>query len=218
MRTPSYIIFDLDGTLFDTGPGIMHSVQYALKQLGIEENDNAALRRFIGPPLFMSFRNFYGLNDDQASRAVEQYRVLYNKVFIEESYLYPGMADLLKKLKAAGKHLSIATGKPEHFAVPLTEHSGLRPLFDSLCGISLEDKDMHKKDLIKRVLEGYGSPSPDLSDVIMIGDRASDITGAHEAGVKAMGVRYGYAASGELEGAEPDCTADTVEDIGRLLL
>ena len=218
MRTPSYIIFDFDGTLFDTGPGIMHSVRYALKQMGIEEPDDKALRRFIGPPLFMSFKNFYNFTDEHASQAVEQYRVLYNKVFIEESYLYPGIADLLKELKAAGKHISIATGKPEHFAVPIAEHSGLRPLFDSLCGISLTDKDMHKKDLINRVLESYGSASPDLSDVIMIGDRASDITGAREAGVKAMGVRYGYAAAGELESAEPDCIADTVEDIGKILL
>ena len=216
MNRFNYIIFDFDGTLFDTGPGIMHSVQYALKQFGIDEHDSTALRRFIGPPLFTSFKEFYGFSDEDAARAVEQYRVLYNKIFVEESFLYPGMDEILKSLRAAGMHLSIATGKPEHFAVPIAEHSGLLSLFDILCGISLNDKSMHKKELIGRVLEHYGYP--DLSQVVMIGDRASDITGAHEAGIKAIGVRYGYAHGDELEDAGADFTAQTVEDVAKLLL
>ena len=216
MKRFKYIIFDFDGTLFDTGPGVMCSVRYALSQLGITEDDPAALRRFVGPPLYQSFRSFYNLSDEDAARAVEQYRVLYNQIFIDESYLYPGMDDVLRQLKNSGMHLAVATGKPEHFALPIAEHSGLYPLFDILCGISLNDKDMHKKDLILRVLEHYGEP--ERSDVIMIGDRASDITGAHEAGVNAMGVKYGYAADGEIEKAGAELIAETPADIGRLLL
>lgn len=117
-----YLLFDLDGTLTDPMLGITRSVQYALRRFGIEVDDLRTLCRFIGPPLKESFRDFYGMDDEQATRAVALTREYFAPRGIFENRLYEGIPELLTELQAAGCMLAMATSKPEPFARQIAEH------------------------------------------------------------------------------------------------
>ena len=106
------ILFDFDGTLFDTGEGILRSVQYALEGFGIHETDTARLRKFVGPPLLDSFSELYAMTPEQAQAAVARYRERYLPVGIYECTLYPGIPEMLARLRAHGFRVAVATGKP----------------------------------------------------------------------------------------------------------
>ena len=111
--TKKYILFDLDGTITDSSEGITKSVQHALKKLGVEENDQAMLRRFIGPPLDESFEKFYGLDKETALKAVDYYRERYSDKGIYENVLFDGIEDMLAGLKNDGYVVALATCKPD---------------------------------------------------------------------------------------------------------
>ena len=121
------ILFDLDGTLTDSGPGIMNGVEYAVREMGLAPHPKEFYRRFIGPPLQWSFRHYCGLDEAGARRAVETYRVYYSDKGIWENAPYPGIPDLLAALQAAGAALMVATSKPEVMAVQVLERFGLMP-------------------------------------------------------------------------------------------
>ena len=115
------ILFDFDGTLFDTGEGILRSVQYALEGFGIHETDTARLRKFVGPPLFDSFSELYAMTPEQAQAAVARYRERYLPVGIYECTLYPGIPELLEQLRAHGFRVAVATGKPTPMACSILQ-------------------------------------------------------------------------------------------------
>ena len=120
--TKRYILFDLDGTITDSSEGITKSVQHALKKLGIEENDQAMLRRFIGPPLDESFEKFYGFDKEKALKAVDYYRERYSDKGIYENVLFDGIADMLEGLKSDGYIIALATCKPEIYVPRILEY------------------------------------------------------------------------------------------------
>ena len=124
------VLFDLDGTLTDPGIGITNSVIYALAKLGIAVEDRALLYKFIGPPLYQSFMEFYGFDREQAEEAVTNYREYYKEKGIFENKVYEEIPELLESLKAEGKVLLIATSKPEPFAKQIAEHFGMAKYFD----------------------------------------------------------------------------------------
>ncbi|MDG4516103.1 HAD hydrolase-like protein [Streptococcus suis] len=124
------ILCDLDGTLTDSGQGILNSVAYALEKMGIEEPDTANLNRFIGPPLYESFSRFYQLSPEDTQSAVDAFRVYFKEKGMFENQLYPGIIPLLEELRTAGKTLVIATSKPEIFAKQILEHFGIAHYFD----------------------------------------------------------------------------------------
>ena len=119
------IFFDLDGTLIDSGEGIMNSVQYALKKFGIEERDRERLRLFIGPPLIDSFMRYYGFDHDMAVKGVEYYREYFAPKGIYENRPYDGIPEMMQALKDEGKKLYLATSKPEPYATEIVRHFGL---------------------------------------------------------------------------------------------
>ena len=208
--TKRYILFDLDGTITDSSEGITKSVQHALKKLGIEENDQAMLRRFIGPPLDESFEKFYGFDKEKALKAVDYYRERYSDKGIYENVLFDGIADMLEGLKSDGCIIALATCK----------------YFDVAVGSELEGGERrHKNQVIDEVfvrlaaagLADTGSLSETKSQSIMIGDRKDDILGAKASGIDSMGVRYGFAEEQELEIAGADYIVETVEDIRKKL-
>ena len=211
----NYIFFDLDGTLTESGPGILKSVRYALAKYGIEEPDDAALRRFIGPPLVYSFSTFYGLSQEESVRAMAFYREYYAVKGIFENSLYRGIPELLSELKAAGKHLCVATGKPEKFMFPILEHFDILKYFDFCGGSDEAETHADKTTVIRYVMDGCGA-SP--ADVVMVGDRHHDIDGAKANGVASVGVLYGYGNRAELEAAGADCIAPAVSDLRALFL
>ena len=220
--TKRYILFDLDGTITDSSEGITKSVQHALKKLGIEENDQAMLRRFIGPPLDESFEKFYGFDKEKALKAVDYYRERYSDKGIYENVLFDGIADMLEGLKSDGYIVALATCKPEIYVTRILEYFNVDKYFDVAVGSELEGGERrHKKQVIDEVfvrlaaagLADTGNLSETKSQSIMIGDRKDDILGAKASGIDSIGVRYGFAEEQELEIAGADYIVETVEDI-----
>ena len=210
------ILFDLDGTLTDPGEGITNSVAHALKRLGIPVPERRALYKFIGPPLYASFMDFYGLDRQKALEAVEFYREYYRDRGIWENEVYAGIPELLAKLKGADKRLLVATSKPENFALQILEHFDLRQYFDRVAGSTLDSSRVEKADVIRYALEQQGiAPGP---SVVMVGDREHDVLGARKAGLDCIGVLFGYGDAPELQKAGAARIAATVEELAGLLL
>lgn len=207
----SYILFDLDGTLTDSGPGVMNAAAYALKQLGIDEQDPEKLRRFVGPPLFDAFPELYGIQD--AERAVRLFREYYRPIGILENEPYPGIADCLAELKRRGKKLAIATSKPLEMAEQVLKRFALREYFDVVCGATMDDSRNRKPDIVEDALKALGVS--DLSQAVMVGDRKHDVLGARENGIACIGILWGYGDREELEEAGAKFIAADYEDLYR---
>ncbi|MBQ8203046.1 MAG: HAD family hydrolase [Clostridia bacterium] len=206
-----YFLFDLDGTIVDSGLGITNSVMYALKKWNIEVGDRTELYRFVGPPLYESFEKFYGFSKEDAIKAVEAYREYYREKGVLEYELYEGIADTLKELKARGKKIILATSKPEVFATMILKHSGLFELFDFIAGATLDGSLIKKEDVIAYALKGVGNV--DTKKAVMVGDRSHDIMGAHMNGIDSVGVTYGYGSREELAGENATYIIDKATDI-----
>lgn len=202
------VLFDLDGTLTESGIGITRSVAHALRKHGIEEPDQKKLDRFVGPPLIDSFMRFYGFTAEQARQAVEDYREYYAVTGIFENRVYDGVIPMLQQLKAAGKRCILATSKPDHYAEQILEHFGLAPYFDFVAGATMDEKRTNKADVIAYALEHTGG-----RPAVMIGDREHDVLGAKAHGLPCIGVLYGYGSREELEAAGASCIAATAEEI-----
>ena len=212
MKMFENILFDLDGTLSDPSVGITTSVAYALDKYGIKVEDKRKLTCFIGPPLHESFQVYYGFSVEESFKAVEKFREYFSVKGLFENEVFPGVPEMLGKLKENGAKLVIATSKPEVFAKRIIEHFSLTGYFDAVCGANLDGSRTKKDEVIRYALETAGIN--DLSKTIMIGDRKHDIEGAHKVGIKAIGVTYGFGSREELT----ECSADYIaEDTGDIL-
>ena len=216
MRNYDIVLFDLDGTLTDSAPGILNSVRYACRKLGLEMPGEATLRKFLGPPLIDSFRELVGLSDTEADRAVSAFREYFPTKGIFENEVYPGVPALLAGLKAAGKTVVIATSKPEEYAKRIMEHFDLAQYCDFVCGATLDETRTDKAEVIAYALKTAGITNK--SGVVMVGDREHDVLGAKKNGLPCIGAVYGYGTAEELTDAGAAQLADTVEDLHRILL
>lgn len=205
------ILFDLDGTLTDSGPGITNSVAYSLKKYGIEVEDRTELYKFIGPPLRESFEKYYGFSAEEAAKAVEYYREYYADRGIFENSVYDGIGDLLKEIRNSGKRAIVATSKPEVFAKRILEHFGLAAYFDHIVGANMDETRTRKDEVISHVLQSCDIA--DRSKVLMVGDREHDILGAKKTGIDSLGVLFGFGDYEELKHAGATYIAETVKDI-----
>ena len=209
------ILFDLDGTLTDPGIGITNSVAHALAHWNIEVTDRSELYKFIGPPLSDSFMRYYGFSEEDAIRAIAVYREYFSVKGLYENEVYPGIPELLQTLKAQGKTVVLATSKPEKFAVEILRHFGLYDYFDIIAGASMDESRNKKADVIAYALSQM--KDPDISKLIMIGDREHDVLGAKQFGIDSIGVLYGYGDRAEHEAAGATYIAEKVEDVLPLL-
>ena len=162
------ILFDLDGTIMDSGPGIMKSVQYALDHFGYPNEPEEKLRKFVGPSLMDSFTSFYGMNPQDAERAVALYREVYPTDGIFDATPYAGIEDVFRAIQASERKLVLVTSKPHIFAERILEHFGFAPYFCYQTGPELGDHDSRKARLINRAVEAL---KLDKADCVMIGDR-----------------------------------------------
>ena len=217
MKKYNIVLFDLDGTLTNPGEGITNSVAYALKKYGIEVPNKKDLLKFIGPPLYDSFKMFYDFSEEQSREAIKFYREYYSDKGIYECELYNGIKELLSVLKNAGKTIALATSKPDFFAVRVLRHYGILEYFDFVGGASEDEKTRGTKEaVIEYIFKEMNIENRE--DVIMIGDRHYDINGAKEFSIDSMGVLYGFGTREELEKAGATYIAEDTEAIKKILL
>jgi phosphoglycolate phosphatase len=208
------VLFDLDGTLVDSSPGIHASVRVAVAELGLPEPTAAQLRAMVGPPLQDGFAVTFGLTVADVGRAVAAYRAHYSAGAMLDAPPYPGIADLLAGLRDDGAVLAVATSKPEPFAVRILEHVGLLGFFASVHGATLDGAVRHKDQVIAAALADH----PDGQDPVLIGDRAQDVLGAAAHGLPCVGAGWGPAEDGELERAGARGIAATPAEVRAFLV
>ena len=207
------VLFDFDGTVFDTVEGITKSIQYALRKHG-RDAELEELRCFAGPPLVDKFMEVYGVSKEEAEQLVTDFRERYVPIGVYESRPFPGIRELLEALHAAGKKVAIATSKPQTLAELLLERAGLRELFDVVVGSGVGVNNDAKWQIVTRAMELCGS---EPENCVLVGDTKYDVEGAKKCGIPCVGVRWGYAAEGELEAAGAAVIAGTVEEVVRVL-
>lgn len=209
-----YILFDFDGTVFDTVEGITKSVRYAINLRGMDAEPDS-LRCFAGPPLVDMFMEYFGFTKEEAEQATEDFRVRYEPTGLHECCVFPGMAELLTKLREHGFITAVATSKPEKLARELLEENDMLGLFDIVCGSRPNGNNSEKWQIVRRVMETLGA-APE--ETVLVGDTKYDVLGAHRCGIKCIGVGYGYAAPGELAAAGADYIAADIPALEKLLI
>jgi phosphoglycolate phosphatase len=211
------VLFDLDGTLTDSGPGILNCLEYALDAQGIPYPDRETMRTYLGPPLAVTFREQFGMTDSQITVAIEKYRERYHDIGLFENSVYPGIPELLAELKASNIRMVTATSKPEYSATRILQHFELDQYFEFIGAAALDGSRDSKSLVIGHTLESVGI-RPDSFSMIMIGDRHHDVHGAKEHGIDTIGVLWGYGDAAELESAGVVDLAADPSALGRLLL
>ncbi len=215
--TPIYdlILFDLDGTLTDSAPGIFGSVKDALTRMDFPIPEPNVLRKFIGPPLWYSFVNFCGMTNEQAEQAVEYYRESYNVSGAFKNVPYPHIFELLDDLKEAGATLAVATSKPDNIAYRVLDYFKLSPYFSHVFAPDELEHTGRKSILIESALQVCQVPA---NRTVMIGDTQFDTVGAREAGTNFIGVLYGFGTQAEMEQEGGNIFARDVTELKSLLL
>lgn len=202
------ILFDLDGTLTDSGEGIINCATLALRHFGLPVPAYEDMRTFVGPPLRDSFIRF-GVPADQTDEAIRVYRSRYIPTGMFENTPYPGIRELLETLRAEGYTLYVATSKPEEMSVTILEKFDLAKYFCRICGASIDSSRSTKDAVIAYLLESSGAKE----DMVMVGDTKYDILGAKAHGIPAIGVGWGYGKVEEMEEAGAAGIAETMDEL-----
>ena len=206
------ILFDLDGTLTDSGEGIINCAIVALEHFHLPIPSREELRVFVGPPLQESFLRF-GVPADRVDEAIAVYRSRYIPIGKFENIPYPGIRELLEALKAEGHKLYVATSKPETMSVEILEHFGLAKYFDQICGASMDASRSTKEAVIAYLLEQNGR----ADNMVMVGDTKYDVIGAKKHGISTIGVAWGYGEVADMLAAGAAAIAQTTEELYALI-
>ncbi|MDQ0802091.1 HAD hydrolase-like protein [Arthrobacter sp. SLBN-112] len=197
----SCVLFDMDGTLLDSAPGVTASAAFALAAVGAPVPPGADLLRLVGPPMLESFRKFLGHDEVLAQRALKHYRQAYADYGAQQSVPYAGIREMLEQLHFAGIPLAVATSKAEDQAVRMARRFGMDHYFTSICGASDQDGRWSKADVIAEVLGRLEDANVDVGGPLMVGDRSYDVAGATVHGMPAVFASWGYGCPGEDVGA-----------------
>lgn len=217
LKRYKYILFDLDGTLLDTKPGVLGSVKKTFDELSLPLPNDERLEKFMGPPLDQCFMDVCGLDAETTVIATKVFRRFYEGGGLFNARPYDGIPELLSALKSNGRRLFVATSKYELFAERVIRHFELDGFFDKIAGAPKDiEKPWLKKDSIKRALEGFSDANS--SNTVIIGDRKFDAEGAKEAGIDSIGVLFGYGKSDELEASSFNMIVPDVKTLTDVLL
>ncbi len=210
------VIFDFDGTICDTGEGIINCAKYALESFGYDVPENEKeLEYFIGPPLLVTFQERFGADAKEAEELVKKYRERYTNIGVHESKLYPEIKELLQNLKADGFTMGIASSKPTEYIEMLLEDFGIREYFDCVCGVTFTADCESKANIIARCLKELDVTA---KEAIVVGDRFYDIDGAKANLIDSVGVLWGYGNKFEFIEAGAKFIAEKVMDIQSIAL
>ena len=214
-RPYTAVLFDLDGTIVDSAPGITATLAHTLEAMGEPVPTPAELLAWVGPPILDSFRDLGGFDPEESQRALDIYRERYLVEGVFDAKVYPGVEHVLRAISEARIPLSLATSKPETPATLVLDHYGLAHYFDELTGASDDEKRSKKSDVIAEALRRLAADDADLSRTVMIGDRIHDIEGAAANGIPTIYVTWGYGSPAEVAGAI--AVVDTPEQLFPLL-
>lgn len=203
------VVFDLDGTLTDSAPGIFNAIKYLQNKMNLAPLTDAQLRSCVGPPLNESFMRLWGVSFETAEEFVKIYREYYLPIGIFENTVYDGINELLKSLKANDIRLLICSAKPTSMINTVLEHFDILKFFDQISGVALTGKLPTKGERLKAMLED--------KNAYMVGDRKDDIIGAREAGIKSIGVLWGYGSNEELTQNGADYIVSSASELEDLL-
>ena len=205
------ILFDLDGTLTDSGEGIINCATFALEHFGLPVPDRTTMRQFVGPPLRDTFIKF-GVPADKAEEAIAVFRSRYIPIGKYENFPYPGIRELLERLKNEGHKLFVATSKPEEMSIDILTKFELAGFFERICGATYDGSRDEKAKVIAYLLQETGA-----TDAVMVGDTAFDVLGAAEHGIPTIGVSWGYGEVADMEKAGAKAIAYSMEQLYDLL-
>ena len=206
------VFFDLDGTLTDSGEGIINCATLALEHFGLPIPSREEMGVFVGPPLDKTFVQF-GVPEDKAQEAIDVFRSRYLVVGKFENTPYPGIHQLLATLKSQGHRLFVATSKPETTAVEILRKFDLAQYFEVICGATLDGTRSHKADVIAYLLDKIGRSE----SFLMVGDTEYDVTGAAAHGIPAIGVAWGYGKVSDMERAGAVGIAHTMQELEQFI-
>lgn len=210
-----YVLFDFDGTVADTGRGIMRCALLALQAYGCDETDANRLRRFVGPPLLDSFMGFYGADEETARKMVDKYREHYSAGGMFECDFYEGIPQVLESLQAAGCKMAVASSKPGKYLKEILKNLGAQKYFEFVSAPEIGYADPGKPKLIADAMQALGA---EKESTVMVGDRLFDIEGAKEVGIASIGAVYGYGGEKELKEYGADMLAFSPAQITELIL
>lgn len=207
------VIFDLDGTITDSAPGIINSVEYALQKMSVRYYNKDELYSFVGPPLHESFQKYCNCTEEESFTAVATFREYFSEKGMYENTLYPGMLQLLEDLFNKNVPLYIATSKPEFYCRQILHNFNIASFFKDIAGSSMDGSGTEKTEVIAALLKRN-----DVSEAVMVGDRLHDIQGARSNGLYALGVVYGYGSVDELKNARADYICEDITSLHDFLV
>ena len=207
------ILFDLDGTLTDSGEGIINCAILALAHYGLPIPSREEMRVFVGPPLTESFIR-HGVPADKAEEAVAIYRSRYIPIGKYENNPFPGIRELLETLHEMGYKLYVATSKPEGMSIDILKHFDLDRYFTRICGASMDSSRNTKEAVIEYLMETTG----ERENMVMVGDTKFDVLGAKHHGIPCIGVSWGYGTVEDMENAGAAAIVHTPDELLKLLL
>ena len=209
------MMFDLDGTLSDSSPGVFNSLLKGFRAVGYKEPTPQELRGFVGPPLWNHLTEDHGVPAETAKGIIEVFRQRYDEKGAFENDLYPGMLELLRDFSREGGRLAVVTSKPQTPAKAVLEYLGIMEFFEFVSAADDSDHGSGKEELILPVLEKSGVAA---KDAVMIGDTRYDASGAANAGVNFIGVLYGFGSQEEMEREGGTVFAESVEELRQILI
>lgn len=199
-RPYTAILFDLDGTISDSAPGILESMTHTFRTVGVPVPDHATLMSFVGPPIMDTFRTAMGMDDAGADHTLAVYREHYLSHGALDSAMFPGIDVVLRTLHEAGLPMSTATSKPETPATVILDHYGLTGYFEFVTGASDDEVRSAKADVVAEALRRLDAAGHDVSRPVLVGDRMHDVEGARVHGVPVVFAEWGYGSPAEAEG------------------
>jgi len=211
------VLFDFDGTVADTGEGVFLCVRHAIEVHGLKQPSDSEIRRFIGPPMIVSYRTLYPqLCDDEIQSLMQSYREKYAEVGLYKYKLYDGITELLRKLNEAGIKTAVASSKPQEALTNIIKVSGIDKYFDCIVGADKNYTDSDKATIIEEAIRR--TEVTDRSRVLMVGDRKYDIVGAHKAGVACAAVLFGYGSREEFDEYKADYIVESFKEVENLVI
>ncbi len=210
----STVLFDLDGTLIQSGPGIFAAVKAVMRDMDLSELPEAKLHAMVGPPLADGFRDVLGIPEDRLQEAMVRYRKKAETVGLDLIFPYPGVPELLSSLKDAGAVVGVVTSKITPTATAHLQRFGLAPWIDYIRG-GFPGGSADKLLLLETAILELGAPK---ETTVMVGDRRFDLEAAAAAGVNSIGVLYGYGEESELAACKPTHMAESVKALKNILL